>query len=298
MALGRDKKKQQGRRRPQTNRETGRTFSYYSGSADSRPVPKAEKIIDLSGAGKRLRLIPTILLIVAIVGSILFSFTLSSQPNIELVEGQQPVYRPIDEYEAMAEKLLSSNFGNRTKLTINTNAVEQELLNRFPELNAAVLRLPVIGRKPNLVLDIKTPRMLLSNNIKTYALDRSGIIICEANDIDRNLRSELPAVRDESGLELAVGSQAVTTDTVGFVLAVSAQLEAQEIKLSQLKLPASANELDLHIEGLRYFVKTDTSGDARLQVGSFLAAREHLSDRGITPREYIDVRVGEKVFYK
>lgn len=198
----------------------------------------------------------------------------------------------------MAEKLLSSSLGNRTKPTINTNAIEQELLNRFPELNAAVLRLPVIGRKPNLVLDIKTPRMLLSNNIKTYVLDRSGVIICESDDIDANLRADLPSVRDESGLELAEGSQAVTTDTVSFVLEASAQLKAQKIEIEQLKLPASANELDIHIKGLRYYVKTDTSGEARLQVGSFMATREHLRDRGITPREYIDVRVGEKVFYK
>ena len=104
----------------------------------------------------------------------------------------------------------------------------------------------------------------------------------------------LLTVQDESGLEVHAGDQAVTSETVNFIDNVRRQLSDKKLAIDRLVLPAIANEVDIYIKGLPYRVKADVSGDARLQIGAFLATKES----GVNPGEYMDVRVEEKVFYK
>lgn len=114
----------------------------------------------------------------------------------------------------------------------------------------------------------------------------------------QEFRSGVPLIQDKSGIEIKLGQQVLPSTTVQFVKQTYDQLAATQLKASGFVLPVSINELDIYIEGLPYFIKTDTSGDARLQIGSFLATKNHLEKQGIAPKEYIDVRVEEKVFYK
>lgn len=295
--LGR-KKVEQGRRRPSERQGGGRTYSYYASLPEGRTSPQPEKTIDLGSVGHRLRLMPTIIALLVIISSVLFSLTLSTRPSVTLVADQQPVYRPLEDYAAKAQELMGQKPANRTKLTINTADTEQALLTQFPELDGAVLRLPVLGRKPSLVVSVRRPMLLLATNSKTFVLDRFGIAVSEVGQLDDAAKQGLLVVRDQSGLEVNIGKQAVTTETVSFILQAQAQLSENGMKVSELTLPARVNELDIRLDGLNYFVKTDVSGDARLQIGSFLAVKEHLAGRRVVPAEYIDVRVEEKVFYR
>lgn len=291
---GDDKRSGQGRRRPLQQTVRPKTFSYYSQQAGERPRPKAEKSIDMGQARSRWRLLPSAAIIAAIIASFLFSLTLSSDPVVSTVNDEPAVYRPLSEYAAAAKGLMAESPGNRTKLTINTKNIEQALVDRFPELEAAVLRLPVLGRKPSLIVDISSPVLLLAAFNKVYAVNSTGMITADAATLSSEAKSGLPVVRDRSGLEVSVGSQTVTTETVSFIRSVKAQLDAKQLKASELALPAAWGQLDIRLEGVRYYIKTDTSGDAKVQIGSYLAVIE----QGIRPSEYIDVRVEGKVFYK
>jgi hypothetical protein len=271
-------------------------YSYYNSPTPSRSNP--EKSIDLSKSRHRLRLIPTIVAATVILASLLLNLTLSSSPVVSTVDGNTPPYRNHDEYRAEAQRLLNDSLGNKTKLTIQTGEIEQQLLARFPELKAAALRLPILGRRPNLIIEVRSPKLILSTPGKSYILDNSGRAVSELQNLSPDARQGLLVVKDESGLDLQTGSQAITTETVSFISAVSAQLKAQSLTLQEFTLPQVANELDIKLEGLPYYINTDASGDARLQIGSFLAVKERLSREGVTPSEYVDVRVEEKVFYK
>lgn len=291
---------EQGRRRPEGRPVRSRPFSYYKNSSGENSSPrKAEKTVDLSRVGKGVRLIPTLLAVVVIIGSILFSLTLTAHPSVETVNDEPSLYRDPEEYALVAEEIINQSIGNRTKLTINTESIETAILDKFPELDAVVLRLPVLGRKPTLVLGINNPSILLAGNTKTYVLDRSGVAVSGASVLPQQARTGLPVLRDQSGIEITTGKQAVTTDTVTFVMIVLEQLKAKGLTVSELTLPLTgANQLDIHIKGLGYYVKTDLMSDARKQIGSFLAVKDDLEGKGVTPRDYIDVRAGEKVFYK
>lgn len=303
MAWRGKKKTPPGRNRPAVNRPLGggtsnNVYSYYNTSQAARGSTPSEKTIDLSKAGSRLRLAPTIIALVIIVGSLLFSMTLTANPSVSTLNDQPSPYRELSVYADEAAKIMNQKLGNKTKLSINTTEIEKTLLERFPELKAAVLRLPVIGRRPNLVLDIKSPALLLATPGKSLVLDSYGIVISEVQDLTEESRQGLLVIQDQSGLPVGVGDQAVTSSTISFIQMVVAQLKAQNLEVEQLTLPQSANQLDIRLKGVPYYVKTNVGGDARLQTGSYLAVKDELAKQGITPAEYVDVRVEEKVFYR
>ncbi len=288
--------KQQARNRPQTERSRG-VFSYYNTRASAAAVPRAEKNSDLRTYTKRLRLLPTIVAAAVIVGSILFSLTLSSSVAVQYIS-DVPSYRTEHAYSDKMAELLQAHIGSRTKVTINTDAVETAFLEAFPEVAAVQIRLPVLGRKPTVILDVRRPALILAAQTKSFILDDTGTAIAEMRQLPIEDRQDLLVLQDQSGLGIEVGSQAVTSGTVAFIQILQIQLAAQGLVIDQLTLPTVANELDIRLEGTAYYVKTDTSGDARLQAGTFLAVRDHLAGQGAAPAEYIDVRVEERAYYR
>lgn len=271
-------------------------FSYYKSGSSKAPTdrPKKQRSVDVG----KLRLLPSVAALAIIVGSLLFSTTLSSKPEVSLVKGQEFYYHDADYYADAAQQVLSENLAYKTKFTINTDEAESKLVEKFPEVRAAVLRLPVLGRKPTLVLDIRPPSALLSTNSRTFILDDNGRAISDIKGIDNKFIKDLPVIVDQSGIEVNLGDPVVTTDTIYFIKNLKLQLDAKGLKVNQYVLPASASQVDIYIDGLSYFVKTDAAGDPRMQIGSFLSVKQDLEGRGETPSEYIDVRVEEKAFYK
>jgi len=288
------------RLRPDVPSRSKRVYSYYASSAQSaeHPVAREPRVKAGEGVLHKLRLLPAIIALVVIIGSILYSFTLGSRPSVTTLQNQPSPYHDTEVYADAADELLRSHIRNRTKFTVQTPDVEQALLDRFPELQDAVLRLPVLGRTPTLVLEIRQPALLLSAANKTYVLDKNGIATREAKDLGAATKEGLPSVQDQSGLSVKLGQQVLTRETVQFVLDAVYLLREQSLTVESLTLPVSINELDIRLSGLPYFIKTDTSTDIRQQIGGFVATKEFLAEQGIVPSEYIDVRVEEKVFYK
>lgn len=272
-------------------------FSYYSSGQKTAPA-KTDRPVKLNNKPKIARLIPTIVAVAIILGSVLFSLTLSTNPVIDFVDDRQSPYRSSEEYSSKARSIIEAHFSSKTKLTINTKVIEDEIIAAFPEVSAARLRLPVLGRRPVLVLDVRSPAMIISTSARSFILDESGVAVAEMRQLSADKRSELLLLQDQTGLDIEVGKQAVTSSTVKFINQIKLQLKNADLSISQLVLPTVANELDIHINGLSYYVKTDTSADARLQAGSYLATKQHLDRQGITPKQYIDVRVEERVFYQ
>jgi hypothetical protein len=163
----------------------------------------------------------------------------------------------------------------------------------FPELDAVNLALPIVGSRPTVLLYARLPAFILTNGTNAYVIDVSGAIVGTSNQLISSQRDKLLVIQDQSGLDLNIGKQALTTDAVGFILNVKAQLEDKKLTITRIVMPAVPNEVDIYIKDINYYVKTDTAGDPRIQIGDYLAVKDI-----VTPKEYVDVRVEEKVFYK
>lgn len=288
----RRKAKAPARQRSEGGGQSAPVYSYYNS-----PVP-SDKAVDLSLPRGRARLLPTFLALGVIVFSLIFNLTLSTSLSIKTTDGQPSPYRSAEAYQIEMEKMLSSSLNSKTKLTINISELESQMLAYFPEMKNIALRLPILGRRLNVTIELRRPALILTSPGTSFVIDDSGRAVSLLKDISDEALTGLPVVKDESGLDLKVGDQAITSQTVEFINAMFGQLDSQNLKVTQLTLPLAANQLDIRLEGVNYYLKTDVSGDARLQIGRYLAVKERLGREGVTPAEYVDVRVEEKVFYK
>lgn len=242
---------------------------------------------------KRLRLVPTLIAVTAILLSVAYSTTLTTTPGL-IFAGGQSVYRPIAEYKSGIARIMESSLFNKSKLTINTGTTQSAIIKAFPEIDIATIGLPIVGRRPTVTLHVRTPALILTTKTNAFVLDSDGKAVAEAKQLISSVTGSLLTAQDQSGLILKVGDQALTSETIAFITNITAQLKAKQLVVTGLTLPSGGNEVDVHIKDVPYFVKTDSTGDPRIEIGDFLAAKES----GTMPAEYMDVRVEEKVFYK
>jgi hypothetical protein len=271
--------------------------SYYAGDKPRNNDPirvrqtseKRQTIFD------KLKLLPSLLIVMLILVSVVYSTTLTANPIIHFVGGTSP-YRSSKEYTDGVQKLLETNILNQNKVTLNTSKVESEILKSFPELDVVKVSLPVIGRRSTVTLHVRDPALIVTNSTRAFVVDSNGIIVSETRQLSSSILNTLIMVQDQSGLEVHIGGQVLTSDSVTFIRTVAAELTAKQLTITGATLPTIPNEVDFKIKDLPYYLKTDVSGDARLQIGAFLAARD--SPEVSTAHEYMDLRVEEKVFYK
>lgn len=281
-------------------------FSYHANRA---PRPgAARRDVQASAARQRpvapsgawLGRVPQFLAIAAVSAVLLLSLRLDSNVNIVPVgdDKGQVFLRPLEEYEMAAAEEFAS-FANGNKLTVNTDAIATSLRSQFPELNAVSVSLPLAGSQPMVYVQPAVPRLILATaNDGLFVLDSSGRALVPANQVTALDKLELPVVNDQSGLKVSTGKVALPQSTVTFVHEVMHQLADKGIVPSSLTLPAGVGELQLRMPGVGYYVKFNVYGNAREEVGAFLALKAQLERENRAPREYVDVRVDGRAYYK
>ncbi|HSX43904.1 MAG TPA: hypothetical protein VLE69_01220 [Candidatus Saccharimonadales bacterium] len=259
----------------------------------NRPQPKGS-------LKHHLRHIPTYFAIVLIAASLLYSLVLDNQPKVLLGRSvtSNSLLRSQAVYQAGIAKLLSHSIFNRTKLTINTVSIEKQIRQMFPEIQNATVSLPIIGHRPIIGLDPADPTLVIKTQSGSFIIDNTGRALIKIDNVAKPAQPNLPVIQDNSGLTIGQGDIALPKEDVAFITTVIEQLSAKNIKIQIMQLPAIANELRVTIAGYNYYIKFNLSGDARLQSGTFLAVKDDLKSKHITPTEYIDVRVNERAFYK
>ena len=242
------------------------------------------------------------LLIVIIVAavSLVNILMVSPKPNIVLLDKNQVGYlHSISEYQQATQKLFGGSFTNNNKITINTNAISTALEKEFPELSSVTIKLPLIDHNPIVYLEPNKPLLALSmNDGLVYAVDSAGLALGAINSSVVN-SLHLIVVQDEGTVNIQAGQLILPGSTASFIQAIVYQLSQKQLTIAKLTMPAGENELDMYITGQSYYVKFNLADSSPLQeVGTFLAVRQNLQQQGITPSQYIDVRVDGRAYYK
>ncbi len=282
-------------------------FSYYNNRPADIVSPvkrtKNRQAIDHTqtpgqGIVYYLRHIPSYIAVTIIVLSLLYSITLETTPKIVLSKPTQNslLQDPLVYQQAIAKLLNRSQF-NKTKLTINTESIERQIEQQFPELQMATISLPMIGRKPVIGLDAAQPTLILSTSSGDFIIGQDGRALINVAKLGSRTPS-LPTVKDDNGLMVEQGKIAMTKESVAFITTVVFQLQQKGIIVQTIQLPPIVNELRLTPQNQPYYIKFDLGSDALQQAGTFLAVKERLDDQKITPSEYVDVRVNERAYYK
>lgn len=298
------KKQPEKTARETKTQQSSSVFSYYSSrDRSSDAVGRGRKTQQDSGKSKRIRRwaqkFPATGLVIIIVISVLYLTSLSTSVRIvPFVDSTPNLLRKSEIYADFTNDLLAGSLLNYSKLTLNSDKVADSIKERFPELENVSVIIPISGRRPVVHVQPGTPSLLLAVENRVFILDRSGQVLIDAREAPAGITKDLMLVRDESSLEVMPGSPALTRDSVAFILVVLGQLEAASIAVESLNLPAAPYELNVRAKGEGYYTKFHMLGDARIQSGALLAVRDKLKADNETPKEYIDVRLEDKVYYK
>lgn len=225
--------------------------------------------------------------------------------NISMLSPDNPSILPLDPknagwpqqpsvYQGAVQKLLNGSIANRNKLTIDTTALSQELERQFPELEVVEVKMPLIGHRPIIYLGFAEPVLTLETVSRSYVIDRDGRAIAHSLP-----NSHLVTLKDDSDLPVTLGRSVLASDTVTFIEAVLFQLQQRQLHVSSFELPQGRSELDAHLAGQGYLIKFNLADNTpEQQVGTFLAVFHSLQQQGITPAQYVDVRVEGRAYYK
>lgn len=275
-------------------------FSYYSSRSGSEvergryEPPKTHR----QGL-ERLKHLPTIVALIVIVGCLVYASLLNDRPRVMIVASStgKPLQRPTQVYEEYISTQLGSSVMNKSKLTFDGTSVTEGLQKQFPEVANAIVTLPLVGHRPVVHIAVSSPAFVLASSSGAYYISNEGKPLVRVTEVVNPLPNMI-TVTDETNLPITVGKQILPTDTVTFISGVIKQLQATNTPIQSVTLPLEANELQVRIVGQPYVVRYNALGDARVQTGTFLAVKKRLDDNREAPKEYIDVRVEERAYYK
>lgn len=282
-----------------TNSGRANVFSYYANRSPGE-LP-AGRYQDLTKPKNRWwwRYLPSLLAGLALVVCLFYATTLTITPRIlPLAETTPNILRSNDTYQTAARDILADSILNRSKLSINTTEIARQLSQQFPELGEVSVTIPLLGRRPVIEITPSTPALILGSQTGAYVVDINGRALLKPSDVPNFDHLDLPTVIDDVGLDITPGKTVLPTATVQFVTTLVGQLEAKQLSIKALNLPAAANELHLRLEGIGYYVKFNLQNDPKEQVGAFLAVKQRLEQDNSVPAEYIDVRIAERAYYK
>jgi len=294
-------------RMPRTEPQANKVFSYYSVKRPSeieeidRPsarqnrdegVAKTTRFIFL----KRLGVLAVFILIIFIfIANVRLNpndmqVTLKGTPEERLLLQDEAVYKE------SAQKIMEEKLQNRIKLSFDGKAFSQAMVRQYPEIATVNAALPLVGGKTTLYIEPSPVALVfMSQDKKAYVMDKNGKIISASIN---NVRQGVPVVTDQSGIEPKIGTQILPSGDVYAIQTILYQLKEKNIAAESLVLPTAAQRLEVRLAGKPYYIKFNLHENVMQQVGAYLAVQQKLDREGTQPKEYIDVRVADRVYYK
>lgn len=283
------------------------TFSYRANRSpkDEKEVKQSRKMLVTrrpSPPRFSWRHLPLLFVAMSSLAFVLSILSLSTNPKIVIPKNStttsKTILRDTETYYRAAQSLLQKNLLNRSKITINTESIDLELQQQFPELARVSVTLPLMGRRPIIEVFGVEPKIILTNKSGAFIVDKNGKANAKVADFPSVKSLGLIAIEDQTDTNIEAGKGALDSQSVAFITTFVQQLSRNNIRLSNVVMPASATELRMYLADQKYYIKASLLTDPQIAVGQFLATQKKLVAEKSLPSEYIDVRVEEKVFVK
>jgi hypothetical protein len=199
----------------------------------------------------------------------------------------------------MVSEILGSSVLNKNKLTIDTAKVSSQIKSAFPELDTVEVVLPFMGRKPVVEVTTGRPALYIRGTDGTFVVNAKGRAVIDTAQLQGSARNlNIPTVKDLANIDLGSGKAVLTSQDVTFITTLAKQFAAQNISINSIELPPLASELHVRVGGQPYYIKFSLLTDPRIASGQYFALKQKLEADHVTPKEYIDSRVEERVYYK
>lgn len=290
-------------RKARTPHSSKSTYSYSSRrSVRTEPLNRQPENGETSDKPSRMSIplfqhLPLLIGVIVAFCGVVYLSILSSGVVIKLKQDTL-LLRSTEEYSSKASEFLANSIINRSKLLIDSEGLSAYLKQEFPELAAVTVTIPVFGRQPIIKIQTTQPSFMLKSGGKTYLVGVNGVALISLDTIKDSSKLNLLTVNDESGVALESGKAVLPKDQAMFIAVIIEQLEKQNRAVESLTIPASPYDLHAKLKDSPYKIKFNIMDEPKQQVGSLITLQDRLASQGIVPSEYIDVRAGERVFYK
>lgn len=284
-------------------------FSYYKSSRprlnETQAPPKGKETSQTAAVPHRakrfMRKTSSILLVTGGLAVVVAAMVIAPQPQVKVLgdKNSQFFLQDLEIYKSAAQQIISSTPLNRNKLTFDTSEVSAQMRQAFPELSAVSVSLPLVGWEPTVYVQAFSPSLvLMGGSSGDFVIDPDGRAFAPGSLRGSLDKLKVPIVRDQSGLQIEERQIALPSAQVAFISEVYRQLQAKNIDIAGITLPAGEGELEVQVKDKPYIVRFNLYGDAREGAGRYLATASYLKSRQQEPNDYIDVRVDGRVFYK
>ncbi len=264
---------------------------------------QAEKPVKKRGNGRSwLQKLGLLILMVAVIASAVNILTLTNQPKIITLNDNKSndFLSETSEYESAVKSILSKSLLNRSKITIDTKSISEQMSSEYPELASVSVTVPLLAHRPIVYIEPAKPVLIITTVNGSFVVADSGKAIQQIDNTALIPAYKLPVINDESGVKLQVGKEAIAPDHVSFIDTIVKQLNNRKFSITNMKLPPASSELDVSIAGQAYVIKFNLQDNTpRQQAGTFISTVEYLQKMNQPqPAKYIDVRVNGRAYYQ
>jgi len=208
-------------------------------------------------------------------------------------------------YEAFIQKTMLENAVLRQIWLVDNQALAGEVRKEFGEIREiSVGQTALLRSDLTATLEFREPVCVWRDASKeTRFLDAEGVLF-DVNYTEINSK-ELPVIEDESGLVFDAGATVISKNTKEFIGSLpeamnSGLLEGikQAGSFKKISIPNTIRELHVYPKNASYYIKFDTSRGVGGQVEELRTLLSYLKKKNIAPKQYVDVRLEGKAFYK
>lgn len=184
---------------------------------------------------------------------------------------------------------------------LDARALEKDMIDSYPEIERARFSssTPV---NTSLRVEIRFRRPVFTwKDIsgRDQFVDSSGVLF--SKNLDPGTSSgTLTQIEDQSGVVLEEGSSVITRELIAFVGLLHSKVPTlyESERIDRVIIPPSTREVHVRVSSQPYHIKFNSTRQLDEQVSELASLLGHLKAGGVVPREYIDLRVAHKAFYK
>jgi|GEM_PF-593084 len=287
-------------RKPYNARGSQRVFSYYTASRNQldsinrQSMSSPQVNVRTKGSYKNKVFASAIGLI--LLAMVIYLSLLESQAHLQI---RGKAYRTNTQYQQIISAALKDSPTSRTKYLINQQKIKSKLTRALPEASAIKVGTSLLGKRPEVIITTIDPLALLSQNggRDRYIMSTRGkVLMLSSNSIIND--TGLPVIENNSGIMAREGMQIIRPSEAQEISDLIYQLKNDSSQY-YLILAKQPHEIDLKESGRGYYVKFLLDNNSLLsQYGALRAAQNNFKAKNIVPTEYIDARLGEKIYYK
>ena len=203
------------------------------------------------------------------------------------------------DHTAEAVRGMMTQFTNKNIFFIRTAGIEHRLLADIPQIRDVHITRKLPGTL-KLIIQEKTPAVLLLSNGKYHFVDEQGIAYEEAR-LDTLPGIVLPVIKNnDQQAKVTLGAPALSADFITFVR------EAQELmpgitgaEIAEIRIPSlAAREVHFLLEN-NWTIRFDVTRPLRSQMDVLRRLLQHtIPEEERALLEYVDLRIPNRVYYK